>query len=236
MRQVFYTFFLFFFVGMLYLRILFFIFAAVGIHFLIINEYSVKQYNDVPDIELLLQRISQNDDQIAYRSLFEHYYGALCLFAKRYIGDKAVREDIVQDVFFSIWVKRKMILANVSGKNYLITCVKNMSLNYLRKQGYKDDYLNSIKESMPTYAENLDDIYTLHELQTLLTKALAKLPVEYRMAFEMSRFEQKTSAEIAEAMNVSVRTVERYRSRATEILKEELKDYLPLFLLLFPYS
>lgn len=191
---------------------------------------------NVPDIESLLLRISQHDDQIAYRFLFEHYYGALCLYAKRYIDDRAVREDVVQDVFFSIWAKRKGIVTHSSGKNYLITCVKNTSLNYLRKQGYQEEYLDRVKVSMPAYSENLDDVYTLKELQTLLESALAKLPVEYRVAFEMSRFEQKTSAEIAEVMNVSVRTVERYRNRATEILKEELKDYLPLLLFLFPLS
>lgn len=196
----------------------------------------MNQYNDAPDIEFLLQRISQYDDQIAYRSLFEHYYGALCLFAKRYIEDRAVREDIVQDVFFFVWAKRKMIMANTSGKNYLITCVKNMSLNYLRRQGYKDEYIDKVRERMPVYAENLDDIYTLNELRTLLANALAKLPVEYRIAFEMSRLEGKTSAEIAEVMSVSVRTVERYRNKATEIIKEELKDYLPLLFLLFPLA
>lgn len=54
---------------------------------------------NVPDIDHLLWNISVNDDEIAYRSLFEHYYAALCLFAKRYIEDRDVREDIVQDIF-----------------------------------------------------------------------------------------------------------------------------------------
>lgn len=217
-----------------YLTIWFFIFVlVVNLMGKEIHKCCLMQYN-VPDIESLLRRISLDDDQIAYRSLFEHYYGALCLYAKRYISDRAVREDIVQDVFYSVWVKRKGILANSSGRNYLITCVKNTSLNYLRKQGYKEEYLNNVSMNMPAYSENSDDIYTLKELRTLLAEALAKLPVEYRMAFEMSRFEQKSSAEIAEIMEVSVRTVERYRNRATEILKEELKDYLPLLLFLFP--
>lgn len=65
---------------------------------------------------------------------------------------------------------------------------------------------------------------------------MAKLPPEYRLAFEMSRFEQKSTVEIAEAMGVSVKTIERYRNKATEILREELKDYLPLLLFLFPVN
>lgn len=184
-------------------------------------------------VDNLLQRISANDEE-AYRSLFELYYVPLCLYVKRFIEDKPTQEDIVQDVFFTIWEKRGTIVPTVSAKNYLVTCVKNLSLNYLRKQGYMQDYQTKLTEHAPVYSENLDDLYTLKELQVLLAKTLAKLPPEYRLAFEMSRIEEKSSAEIAEAMGVSVRTVERYRNKATEILKEELKDYLSLLLFLLP--
>lgn len=184
-------------------------------------------------VDNLLQRISANDEE-AYRSLFELYYVPLCLYVKRFIEDKPTQEDIVQDVFFTIWEKRGTIVPTVSAKNYLVTCAKNLSLNHLRKQGYMQDYQTKLTEHAPVYSENLDDLYTLKELQVLLAKTLAKLPPEYRLAFEMSRIEEKSSAEIAEAMGVSVRTVERYRNKATEILKEELKDYLSLLLFLLP--
>lgn len=189
------------------------------------------KYNDIPNIDHLLWCISVKDDEEAYRSLFEHYYAALCLYAKRYIEDLSTREDIVQDVFFFIWERRKTITAEVSARNYLITCVKNLSLNYLRKQGYIQAYQSKIIENPPLYSNNLDEIYTLKELQELLSKTLAKLPEEYRIAFEMSRMEGKSLNEIAEKMGVSVRTVERYRNKALEILKQELKDYLPLLYL-----
>lgn len=187
---------------------------------------------DTLDANLLLWRISIKDDEVAYRSLFEHYYAALCLFAKRYIDDKATREDIVQEVFFTIWEKRKSIAAHVSARNYLLTSVKNLSLNYLRKQVYIQEYQHKIIETPPLYSTGGDDLYTLNELEGLLARTLEKLPPEYRMAFEMSRMENKSMDEVAQAMGVSVRTVERYRNKALEILKEELKDYLPLVLLL----
>ncbi len=187
---------------------------------------------NTPNVDHLLWSISVNDDEAAYRSLFEHYYAALCLFAKRYIEDRDVREDIVQDVFFNIWEKRKSITANISARNYLVTSVKNLSLNYLRKQSYIQEYQNKIIENPPLYSNGEEDLYTLNELEALLAKTLEKLPPEYRMAFEMSRMEQRSMEEIAEIMGVSIRTVERYRNKALEILKKELKDYLPLLLLL----
>ena len=162
---------------------------------------------DTESIEYLLWSISNNDDQVAYRSLFEQYYVSLCQFARRYIDDQETREDIVQDVFFTIWEKRKTIIPYTSGKNFLITCVKNLSLNYLRSQGYKQEYETTIKKNIPIYFNNLDDLYTLQELQHLLYQTLEKLPPEYRLAFELNRLENKSIEEIAEIMGVSCRTV-----------------------------
>lgn len=184
------------------------------------------------NIDHLLWQISANDDELAYRSLFEQYYASLCLFAKRYIEDKETREDIVQDVFFYIWKKRKSITSTTSARNYLVTCVKNLCLNHLRKQGYIQKYQNDFIENAPIYASESEDIYTLKDLENLLVQALDKLPNEYRIAFMMSRLDGKSTNEIAQALGISTRTVERYRNKALEILKTELKDYLPLLLLL----
>jgi RNA polymerase sigma-70 factor (ECF subfamily) len=186
--------------------------------------------------DTLLWNISINDDKSAFRTLFETYYAPLCLYAKRFIEDRAEREDIVQDVFFSIWEKRKQILPSISAHNYLVTCVKNSCLNYLRKVSYFQTYQSKITEKPPLYEENPDKLYALKELQGLLEKALKKLPKEYRLAFTLSYNEKKSIAEIAEIMQVSVRTVERYRHRALEILKVELRDYLPLIIFLLTYG
>jgi RNA polymerase sigma-70 factor (ECF subfamily) len=188
------------------------------------------------DTDSLLRQVSLCDDQDAFRSLFNCFYASLCLYAKRYVDDRSVREDIVQDVFSTVWERRKFIMPNTPVKSYLMSCVKNNSLNYLRRKGYFEEYQNNTLASIPLYAQGQDELYNLKELQELLAKTLEKLPEPYRLAFVMSRFEDKSSSEIAEIMNVSVRTVERYRARATEILKGELKDYLPLLLLLYLLS
>jgi RNA polymerase sigma-70 factor (ECF subfamily) len=114
--------------------------------------------------------------------------------------------------------------------------VKNNSLNYLRKEGYLLEYQDRVLAELPLYAENRDELYNLQELQELFARALENLPEVYRLAFLLSRFEDKNTAEIAEMMQVSVRTVERYRQRATDILREELKDFLPLLLTLYYLS
>ncbi|MDR2498903.1 MAG: RNA polymerase sigma-70 factor [Tannerellaceae bacterium] len=185
------------------------------------------------DVELdaLLLNIAVNDDRNAYQTLFEHSYAPLCLFAGRFVSDHAAREDIVQDVLFALWTRRKTLGLHVSTKGYLTKAVKNHCLNYLRKQGYHDEYLKDCL-SNEQYAE-ADEFYNLRELYELLNRALSKLPEEYRLAFLLSRFKGRSTTEIAAMMQVSVRTVERYRERAISILRKELKDYLPLLIALF---
>lgn len=178
------------------------------------------------DVNLLFWCIATNDDSAAFRTLFKYYYVPLCVYAKRYIEEKAIREDLVQDVFFSIWEKRKQLDINTSIQNYLVSCVKNNCLNYLRRSNLFEKYQTEIVERGTAYYEDSNSLYTLNELKELLNNVLKRLPKEYRIAFVMSRMHDKNNAEIAEILKVSVRTVERYKKRALEIIKEELIDFL----------
>lgn len=168
-------------------------------------------------------------DKDAFREMFEYYYAALCVYARRYVEDIHACEDIVQDIFCSVWINRENLDCSLSIKSYLLTSVRNHCLNYLRSKNVKARSNDNIDDHL-YYSENMEDLLFLHELEDLLTEALAKLPTEYRIAFEMSRMENKLIEEIAERLQVSTRTVERYRNKALEILRKELKDYLPLLL------
>lgn len=178
-----------------------------------------------------LRDVSLNDE-IAFQQMFEHYYANLCMYAKRFIQDLNTREDIVQDVFCAIWINRKKIDYNIPITNYLVTSVKNNCLNYLRKHSSYDSHEETELEQIPVYADDNEEMFALQELEEMFTRTLASLPEEYRIAFEMSRMENKSTTEIAEILGVSVRTIERYRNKAIEILKTELKEYLPLIFLL----
>ena len=182
-------------------------------------------------IDFMLRSITLHDDEVAFRYLFEHYYPSLCLFAKRFIDDRETREDIVQEVFFRLWDKRKQITVTSSAQNYLLTSVRNLCLNYLRRQEVQQPFEESLFDQPDD--EEGDRLIQLRELEEQLAQALAQLPPEYRLAFELNRMEGKSLEEVAQRMGVSTRTVERYQDKAIALLQTEVKEYLPLFLLLF---
>lgn len=191
------------------------------------------QQSHSTDPEFLLWKTVVNDDEKAFSKLFELFYPPLSVYAKRYIEEQAIREDLVQDVFAALWEDRKKLSITTSVRNYLAVSVRNHCLNHLRREGLTRQY----QESMLTENNGSDDedIYLLTELYELLEKALSKLPATYRIVFEMHRMEGKDYNEIAETLHISVRTAKRYKSQVIEILKKELKDYLPLLALVYPH-
>ncbi|MCI1647541.1 MAG: RNA polymerase sigma-70 factor [Bacteroides sp.] len=169
-----------------------------------------------------------------FKKLYEDYYAPFCIFAKRYIEDICICEDIVSDVFAGLWDKQNALeLRPETAVAYLKTCVRNNCLNYLKHQTYEIDYANICNKQAPIYASSPESIYTLDELYKLLYETLEKLPENYRIVFAKSFFEGKTHAEIAKEMNLSIKSINRYKQKTVEFLRKELKDYLPLILFLF---
>jgi RNA polymerase sigma-70 factor (ECF subfamily) len=190
----------------------------------------MKTNNDnVITIESLFLKIALHDDREAFHTLFVQFFTPLRVFAKRYLNSPEDCEDAVQDTFLKIWEKRKSLGINISGRNFLITSVKNACLDRLRKQDSEHLYLNEIPDSQ--FLDTVD-LYSIRELETMLAAALDGLPENIRNVFEMNRFEGKTYIVIASEQNLSVKTVEAYMTKALKHLRNSLKDYLP-FVLLF---
>jgi len=182
-------------------------------------------------VDSLFWKIALKDDEEAFRLLFYNFFPPLCVFAARYIPDKETCEDIVQEVFLKIWKNRKRLEINTSARNFLVTAVKNSCIDHQRKRDTEENY-RTYQSLLNHQMMTSDDIYTIRELEEMIHESLNKLPDNIRLVFEMNRFEGKTYSEIASQLNISVKTVEAYMSKALKILRVELKDYLP-FVILF---
>ncbi len=171
------------------------------------------------------------DDEEAFRMLFFHFFPALCVFAGRYIDQKAACEDVVQETFLKIWTNRKRIEITSSARNFLITSVRNSCIDYLRTRQAEGSF-QRITPDMDESSFATDDTYTITELENMIQTAINRLPENIRTVFIRNRFEGETYAEIAQRSNISVKTVEAYMTKALKHLRTELKDYLP-FMVLF---
>lgn len=167
-----------------------------------------------------------------FKNLYMTYSSSLYVYARRFVESPQVREDIVCDVFARLWLKGERFIINQdTALAFLKTSVRNACLNHLRSLNSAGNFVAE-QQRVPAYAESPEAIYTLDELYSMLYDAVDKLSPAEKEVFHESFILEKKEADIAQKLGVSSRTVGRYRKRILDILKNELKDNLPLIALL----
>lgn len=175
-----------------------------------------------------------------FKIIFDLYYSPLCGYAESIICDYYAAEEIVEDVFISLWTNNKNIDIQISLKNYLYKCVRNSCLNYLKKlktTKNKLEILNYVIEDFDILHPSSEDMpvseMITKELESKARETMDNLPAQCREIYFLNRFENMSYSEIAIKLNISVGTVKTQMSRAFQRFRENLKEYLPLLLLLF---
>lgn len=174
----------------------------------------------------------RSNDRSAFKQLFAAHYQDVCRVIHRYIADPGITEDLAQEVFIRLWKKRHDISIETNLPAYLRRMGVNEALAYLRKKTrFKADELplHLPGKTAPSADEQSD----LHELQDRIASALKKLPPRCRLVFELSRYEDLSNREIAEQLELSIKTVENQMTKALRMLRTELADYLGIALFLF---
>lgn len=159
---------------------------------------------------------------------FKSYYQSLCSYAWSYLKDTEEAEEVVQNTFVSIWEKRDSLNIQTSAKSYLYAMVRNACLNLIKHQKIKQKYAGEAMALANDGYEAVTHEVSSRELETRINVALETLPEQCRLVFKLSRFEDLKYAEIAEHLNISVKTVENHMGKALRLMREQLRDYLPL--------
>jgi len=165
-----------------------------------------------------------------FEQVFKSHFKALHAYAFTILKDEDAAEDIVQQVFYKLWERREQTEINQSVSAYLYRMVYNDSLNFIKHQKVKAAHQSYTRHTMNEGAEHISKRLVAKELSEKIQIALNKLPEQCRTIFQMSRFEELKYKEIADKLNLSVKTIENQMGKALKIMRSELVEYLPLII------
>jgi len=185
--------------------------------------HSASREPKVLDAERLIRQAFRQDARLGYEQLFRQFYKPLCSHAVRYVYARDVAEDIVSDVFLNFWRGQAHLTVSTTFQAYLFGAVRNRVLNHLRNEALHE----AVEAASPVGAEAAEDpqqILQFTELYVRIQTTITSLPPQCQRVFILSRFEGKTYAQIADQLDISVKTVETHLSKALTTLRRMLAE------------
>lgn len=175
-----------------------------------------------------------------FENFYITWYSRVKYFARDYVLSDEEAENIAQDVFLEFYQKREELGFYINLVAYLFTSVKNKCIDYLRRRLMEQEAAVKMQEEFDlSFRMKFDSLEAFNieglsedNIKDIIEKALDTLPERCREIFVMSKIEGKKQKEIAEELNVSVKTIESQMTIAYKKLREELKNHLPLLLFL----
>jgi RNA polymerase sigma-70 factor (ECF subfamily) len=184
----------------------------------------------VPDRDIALQ-IRQGNVAV-FEKAFKTHYAILCSYAIKFVWEKEQAEEIVQELFFNLWNKREMIDITTSFESYLFRAVRNACFNYLKHLKVRAEHHQQVLDSPKSGEDPSGNTFEILELQEKIDEAIDLMPPERKKIFLLSRFEGLKYREIANQLNISVKTVEAQMGKALEHMRKQLTGYLVLLILI----
>ena len=169
--------------------------------------------------------------QKAFEELFREHFTPLCAFARKYVNDVETAKEIVHDVFINLWNKRETIDLERKVKSYLFTSVHNRCLNYIRDNKKFDQNITELDSIDVEEQVDSSEIMMENELEKKIHAVIDTIPEKCREIFLLNRFDGLKYTEIAEKLDISIKTVETQMSKALKILREQLKDYIKILII-----
>lgn len=177
----------------------------------------------IDERELVIRLI--DGDENAFCELYAAYKNRLLYFAMKFVKSRDFAEDIFQDAFTIIWQSRRFISPDASFSSYLYTIMRNRILNQIRDADKESTLKEQILSQAVDYTDDTRENILANDLRVIINKALQKLTPRQREIFEMSRETQMSHKEIANALGISVNTVQEHISVSLRIIRTFLSKY-----------
>lgn len=179
--------------------------------------------------------------QREFEKIFDDNYRRMLNHARRFIPDECDAEDIVADVFYELWKRIETLDLERGISTYLYQAVSSRALNYLRHKNIaavRIETLQAINEKRMEFIakENTEDEVHSREISQGIMAAMKELPEKCRQVFSLSYISGLKSKEIADALGLSVRTVEAHIYKALRIMRDKLGYLVPVLLLFYLFT
>lgn len=181
----------------------------------------MNKNDHITEADLILSL--KDGDMKAFSDLFDRYGKRLYYFSMGYLKSSANAEEIVQEVFLKIWNNREELSIQKSFESYLFTIAKNGILNTIRKSKSEQAYINYAKLH-PGKNILLDEELDFNELEKAYRQTIEKLSPRRKEIYLLSREQSLSNAEIAEKLNISIKTVENQMTSAISEIRKNLRS------------
>jgi RNA polymerase sigma-70 factor (ECF subfamily) len=181
----------------------------------------INGFDNVSD-ELLVSRIRQNDKD-AFKSLYNRYSKKIYFFSLKYLKNRVEVEELVQSVFINVWCNRKSLDASFPVESYIYKSAVNFIYNYLKKTAIRNRFIESEILKGETHSDLTYEQVFFRDLERTIISVVETLPSQQQKIFRLSRYEGLTHQEIAEKLDISVRTVENQIYRALKMIRTILR-------------
>ncbi len=176
--------------------------------------------------------LTATDEQMAFRMLYDRYWEPLYKKARFRLGEDADAQDVVQEVFISLWRNRRTIIVKDSLSNYLFSALKYAIIKQVYRKAKKGVHLPLSVEDLERTALSTEEILQYKELQAFIANKVAELPERMQEIYHLSRVEHLQTFEIAKRLNISEQTVKNTLTTTLKRLREKLDTYACWLLLL----
>lgn len=190
----------------------------------------MRNYGDLSDEELLI--LFQDENVAVFEALYNRYWSVMYSAAYRRVQSREIAQEIVQNVFTSLWVNRRELRIQSSLQAYLLSAVKYKVINHFEKEMVRRSYSEQLLATSTIATNFTEETILFEDLTAQLEEELANLPPRCREVFQLSRREFKTNKEIAEQLGISEKTVENQLTKALKILKSGLREIISLLVFL----
>lgn len=191
----------------------------------------MKYLKKFSDEDLFNDCVAGNES--SFEELYNRYWYKLYTEAIKRLRKAELAEEIVQDLFTSIWLNRQKIRIHTSVAAYLFTAVRYLVISTMQKELVRKNYKEFFKGSFKDYDNSTERKIAFNELQHQIESQVRLLPERCRCIYELSRKEFKSNREIADLLGISEKTVENQLTKALNRLKVAMKLYSFQILLLY---